>query len=349
MVSMAFADIPSRKTKVTIEGRQFFINAKLTYAGRTYDGRKIEGLLLNSRMVQGIFDDENPDTRKRWAYPDGKAFDADRNTDEFIAAMPTWKAHGLLSFTINLQGGSPEGYSKNQPWINSAFTDDGELKPTYMKRLARILDRADELGMVPIVGLFYFGQAPRFKDEAAVLKACDQSVDWLMERGYTNVLIEIANECDHTGYPQIIGSKRSHELIERVRKRSNGKLLVSTSLLGGRTAPTNLLEVADFVLLHGNGVGDPDDIRRKIQTIRKTKGYREQPIIINEDDHFDFDKPDNNFVAALDEYTSWGYFDFRKKNEPFEAGYQSVPVDWSINSDRKRGFFEMLKRVTGEQ
>ena len=45
-------------------------------------------------------------------------------------------AHGLLAFTVNLQGGSPEGYSKSQPWENSAIDPDGDLRPAYMKRLA---------------------------------------------------------------------------------------------------------------------------------------------------------------------------------------------------------------------
>ena len=35
-------------------------DGKPTYAGRTYNGMKVEGLLLNSRMVQGVFDDRNP-------------------------------------------------------------------------------------------------------------------------------------------------------------------------------------------------------------------------------------------------------------------------------------------------
>ena len=48
-------------------------------------------------------------------------------TREFVEAMPMWREHGLLAFTINLQGGSPEGYSKEQPWHNSALTADGDV------------------------------------------------------------------------------------------------------------------------------------------------------------------------------------------------------------------------------
>jgi len=96
--------------------------------------------------VQGIFDDLNLETRSLWKYPDGSAFDADRNTHEFIEAMPGWRKQGLLGFDINLQGGSPQGYSNAQPWHNSAFTEAGELRPAYMARLEKILDKADELG-----------------------------------------------------------------------------------------------------------------------------------------------------------------------------------------------------------
>jgi hypothetical protein len=55
-------------TTVSIDGDRFLINGRVTYPGCTFKGKKIEGLLLNSRMVQGIFDDENPATRSRWKY-----------------------------------------------------------------------------------------------------------------------------------------------------------------------------------------------------------------------------------------------------------------------------------------
>src|SRR5688572_20290234 len=77
-----------RHTTVEIRGDRFFINGKPTYEGRSFDGKRVEGLLMNSRMVQGIFDDRNPETVGRWAYPDTGKWDAERNTREFLAAMP---------------------------------------------------------------------------------------------------------------------------------------------------------------------------------------------------------------------------------------------------------------------
>jgi hypothetical protein len=37
------------------------------------------------------------------------------------------------------------------------------------------------------------------------------------------------------------------------------------------------------------------------------------------------------------------------KGEGFEQGYQSVPVNWGITSDRKKGFFRLLRDVTGAE
>ena len=262
----------TRQTTVSIDGDRFLINGQPTYEGRHYQGRKIEGLLLNSRMVQGVFDDLNPETHHQWAYPDGP-WDAERNIREFLEAMPVWRATGLLGFTINLQGGSPYGYSKDQPWHNSGFADDGSLVDGYFDRLARILDRADELGMVAILGLFYFGQDERLRDETAIVRAVDLCTDWLVGHGYTNTLVEIANEADVPRYEHnILLPEREHELIERVQRRSwdklstpAGRLLVSTSMAGGSLPTAAMLETADFVLLHGNQVDEQDAIRQMVR------------------------------------------------------------------------------------
>jgi hypothetical protein len=337
-----------RMTTVAIVGDGFHLNGKPTYAGRQWRGHKIQGLLLNSRMVQGAFDDRNPETVSQWAYSDTGKWDAERNTREFIAAMPDWRAHGLLAFTINLQGGSPQGYSKEQPWHNSAIETDGSLCADYMKRLERIIDRADELGMAVILGYFYFGQDQRLSDEAAVIRATDNATKWIFDRGYRNVLVEINNECNVRYDHPILRPERVHELIERVKNaaRDGRRLLAGTSYGGGFIPLENVVRASDFVLIHGNGVSDPDRIAEMVRKTRKVRGYGGQPILFNEDDHFDFDKA-NNFVAAVGEYASWGYFDFRMKGEGFNDGYQSVPVNWGISSERKRAFFDLLREITG--
>ncbi|MCX6144290.1 MAG: hypothetical protein NTZ35_13825 [Ignavibacteriales bacterium] len=339
----------SAQTVVEIRGEKFYINGEPTYKGRIWNGRQIEGLLFNARMVQGIFDDLNPKTRELWKYPDTGQWDPDRNTDEFVAAMPEWREHGLLGFTLNLQGGSPTGYG-NKGWKNSAFDENGDLRQAYFGRLVRILTQADRLRMVVILGIFYFGQDELLANEHAVINAVDQTVDWLFDTGHRNILVEINNECDVPSYDhEILKPSRVDELIRRVKnnQRHGYRFLVGTSFKGKSIPSSNVVRTSDFVLLHGNGVDDPAMIKEMVVQTRHVEGFRPMPVLFNEDDHFDFDKPENNFVAAVNSYASWGFFDYRLKGETdVRQGYQSVPVDWRISSDRKRGFFQLLSQIT---
>jgi len=336
------------RTAVSISGDMFLINRKQASHGRNWRGWRIEGLLLNARLVQGMFDDLNPETRTKWAYPDNGKWDPDRNTSEFCEAMAGWSAHGLNAFTINLQGGMPRRDANEQPWHNSALAEDGSLRPAYMSRLERILDRADELGMAVILGVFYFGQDARLRDEAAVRRGLDSAVGWVLDGGWRNVLIEVNNECDVRYTHRILQPDRVDELIQRAqdRHRDGHRLLVSTSYGGGTIPGENVVKSADFLLLHGNGVSDPGRIAEMVRQTREVRGYTEKPILFNEDDHYDIDKPRNNMTAAISEYAGWGFYDQGEGN--YADGFQSPPVNWRWDSSpRKRAFFGKVSEVTG--
>ena len=343
------ADAPAapRHTSVAIVADEFYLNGKPTYAGHSWRGHKLQGLLLNARLVQGVFDDSNTNTAPWWSYPDTGKWDAERNTREFIAAMPEWRRRGLLAFTINLQGGSPRGYVSAQPWHNSAFEEDGSLRPDYAARLAPVLDRADALGMAVILGYFYFGQDGRLRDEAAVLRAADDATRWIFDHGWRNVLVEINNECNVRYHHPILQPARVHELIQRVQavSRDGRRLLVSASYGGGTVPKENVVRAADFLLLHGNGVSDPKRIGEMALQTRAVPGYNPKPILFNEDDHYEFEKPENNFVAAVAAYASWGLYDQGTNN--YHDGFQSPPVNWKLNTQRKEAFFRLVSEMTG--
>ncbi len=336
-----------RRTKVEIKGDQFFLNGKPTYPGRTWEGHKIEGLLMNARTVQAIFDDENPETAALWKYPDTGRWDPDRNTAEFVAALPEWRRHGLLSFNVCLQGGNPQGYRKDQPWKNNAFRPDGSLKPAYLARLEKVLNAADRLGMVPQLCLFYFGQDQYFEGDEAIRRGVRSIIRWLHARNYRHLLLEIANECNNGKYDQpLLKPNRIVELFDLARDEFRGgyPYPVGTSFTGGIIPPANIVEASDYLLLHGNGVKDPKRIAQMVEETRKVPGYFPMPILFNEDDHFDFDKPVNNYTEAVKQYASWGILDIGENN--YRDGHQSPPVNWGLSTDRKRQFFELTKRIT---
>lgn len=317
---------------VSIQDWQFLIDGEPTYAYVRGVNPMALGMLLNTRMVQALFEDENPETRHLWRYPDGSEFDPDRNTDEFIAVLPLYRSYGVIAFTVNLQCGRPREGA--QIWHVSGFNPDGSLKPAWLDRLKRVLDAAQEHRMVVILGLFYFGQDQRLRDEEAVKRAVINSVDWLMERDYRHVLLEIANECDHRDYDHgIIKPARVVELIKLAQERCGRRIPVSVSFCGGVIPPDEVLRAEDLVLIHGNGQ-KPERIREMVRTIRsKLESWgTPKPILFNEDGtNLD------NMKAALEEGASWGYFDAGRNN--YRDGFQSPPTNWLINTPNKRAFF----------
>jgi hypothetical protein len=352
LIISPFLNVFSQKTSVSIVGEQFYINNKPTYEGRQWKGKKIEGLLMNSRMVQGIFDDLNVATRDTFAYADTKKWDPERNNLEFVAAMSKWKSFGLNAITVNMQGGSPFGYG-NFDFYNPGFNADGSLNYGYMNRLDRILKKADDLGMVVILGMFYFGQDQRLYDETAIKRAVTELVNWLHDKKYRNVLLEIDNEtqADLKHYDhEILLMQRVHELIVLAKsiERNGFRYNVSVSF-AAQTVPTeNVIKVADFVLFHCNALRKTEDYENHIAKVKKAVGGRKLPIVINEDDNHDFEADNSHFNIALKNHISWGFFDYRKKGDSdLKNGFQTIPVDWGINSETKKAFFYKVKEITG--
>jgi hypothetical protein len=358
-------------TTVNISGSEFLIDGVPTYEGRTFEGKKIQGLLFNVRAVQATFDDANPETRRHWTYPDSGEWDPDRNTDEFCAALPSWRDHGVLGFTVNFQGGGPMYVPEiYQNYDNNGFAPEGGLKSAYADRMSRVLACADQAGLVAIVGLFYWVSLLRMRGEDAIWRAADEALAFLEGTGHQNILVELANEIDvvvdHTPY-DIFAPDRVHEMIERMRA-AHPSLLYSTSGGGvnvetGRCMPTpSMIEAADFLLPHGNGTRPPQ-LAAALQAIQAMPAYQRnpKPILINEDS-----PAVPNLDAAWRNGASWGYYDQgfegqgddpylpyqprpRWNDGPFEElnGFQTPPVNWTINSPFKRAFFERVAEVTG--
>ena len=307
LITCAVAGQFTPQTAVSIDGAKFLINGKLTYESCNPEA---SGRLMNVRMVNSVFDDENPGTR-----PPG--FDAESNTDNFIESMDQYKSKGILAFTVNLQGGLP-GYEKA---INTAFRADASLKDRYMKRVARVIEAADARGMVIILGLFYQRQDQILPDEDAVRKATANAAAWVRDKGYTNVIIEIANEYVHKGFADIIRSEDGEiELMNIVRSTAPG-LIVSTSGIGNCLFHEKLCEAADIILIHGNG-SSPDIYHEKVN------GYKKygKPIVFNEDWCFSDDPrrvPDavQKVTAAFEAGASWGIMnEERNQYWPFTFG-----------------------------
>ena len=246
-------------TSVSINGTGWLINGKITNPGS-----EAEGLLMNSRMVNATFED-----RSR------QDFDAEANTDEFIAAIPDYVSSGVNAFTLNLQGGMP-GY---EGAVNSAFNPDGSLRPEYMARIERVIRACDENGAVVILGFYYQRQHKILDGESAIYAGVVNAIQWIQEKEFTNVVVEIANEYGHPGYKEsIIRDPEGQASLVRLAKETAPQLLISTSGLGSGFIDPVVAEVCDFLLPHWNGT-KVEDIPAKVAVLKRYG----KAVVCNED------------------------------------------------------------------
>jgi len=226
------------KTWLALQDRRWYLSGAITFPGAP-----AEGLLMNVRMVNANFEDRNDATR-----PQG--FDADKNTDAFIARIPDYVAHGVRAFTLCLQGGMP-GYEKA---LNSAFEPDGSLRPDSLARVRRVIKAADAAGAAVILGCYYQRQDQVLRDEAAVRTGVANVARWVRQCGFAHVALEIANEYPHGGFDHksLRTPQGEAELIRCARQAAPG-LLVSASGVGDGRCHKEVCEAADFILIHFNG------------------------------------------------------------------------------------------------
>jgi hypothetical protein len=336
LVSTAFAQFP--QTAVSIQGEKFYINGSRTYANGILDGQ-----LPNSRMVQATFDDANPNTVTNWKYPDGSAYDPVRQTNEFVAALDSYKAKGLLAVTVNFQGGGPiQGqFGPNQMWDNTAFNADGTLKTAYLTRMDQVIKALDQRGMVCILGYFYLGQVGRLTTpdaNTAVANAVTNATNWVLNQGYTNVMIEIANECDLSGFPTSLKPSNIGTLITAAKMQSitfGHPLLVAADTTSARLPSSGMVAAEDFILLHGNNL-TASQLTSYVNSARALGTGK--PIIFNEDS-----TTVANFKAAVNDQASWGYYD--QGANDYVNGFQSPPTNWTINTTAKQNFFNTVVLV----
>jgi hypothetical protein len=322
-------------TSISIVQNKFAINGELTYRGTS-----VEGLLFNSRMIQGIFDDENPVTAQNWAYPDTKQWEPQRNTNELVRAIPSYARAGLKLITVGMQGGCPRCDSANGVNVSTAFNADGSLKQAWLHRLDQVIRAADANGMVVNVSLFYAKQNKRLSSEQTVIHGINTITDWLIAGGYTNVFVEIANECNiRDFYPYL--SSHVTTAIQQAQTRSHGKLKVSVSYTGGTIPPAAVISQEDYITIHGNGQ-TPSQITEMVAAIRSMPAYQSnpKPIIFDEDS-----SSIANMNAAIQSHASWGYYDQGRNN--YFDGFQSPPINWTINTAAKEAFFRNVGEKMG--
>ncbi|MGE5195087.1 MAG: serine hydrolase, partial [Deltaproteobacteria bacterium] len=226
-------------------------------------------------------------------------------------------AHGVRAFTLCLQGGMP-GYEGS---VNSAFRPDGTLQESYLARVRRVIEACDRHGAAVILGCFYQRQDQIMRDEAAVKAGVVNAANWIRSSGFTNVLLEIANEFPHGGFDhRILKSPEGEAELIRLAKQAAPELLVSTSGIGAGRLANVVAEACDFLLIHFTGV-KLDDIPARIAACTKFH----KPIVCNEDDKLG-EQAARAAELSVTSGASWGLM-LEKHNQHFPFTFQGAADD----------------------
>ena len=311
--------------RLCISGNKFLLDEVLINKSKVS-----EGLLINSRMVQGI-----SDGFEKFPYPDTKKWNATRNNEEFVSNMESWKLKGLNGFTLGMQGGGPSSTTSGQTHKNSAFNGDGSLKSDYINRLKLVLDESNRLDMIVILSLFYRSQVSIFGSYPNVLKATTNTLEWLQNNNYTNIIIEPANECEFSEFTKV-GLGCDQHIVDLILLSQKYNFPAGNSYKGSGHVPSDkIIQNSQVIFLHGNSMTTESAYSKQLNSVKKSKYYVGQPIVYNEAGTKLF------LDWSIKNGVGWGYYDQGKNN--YKDGFQSPPVNWGINTSTKQNFFNKIK------
>jgi len=119
------------------------------------------------------------------------ALTTDSTAAQAVSSLDTFAGYGLNTVTVYIMGSR---FSNTK-----GYRPDATIDPDHAARLARIIEAADARGMVVLVGCLYWGTSTakeglqHWTQREANL-AVRNTVRWLKERGYRNVIVDPDNE-----------------------------------------------------------------------------------------------------------------------------------------------------------
>ena len=299
-------------TTIAIEGDQWLIDSEITYPDT-----RCAGLLMNARMVNCTFEDTHR-----------ADFDPDANTARLLEMIPQYRDCGVRAFTLCLQGGMP-GY---EGAVNSAYNRDGSLRADYMARIGRVVDACDAQGIAVILSCYYQRQDQILHDAVAIRAGVVNAVEWIGERGYAHVVLEVANEFGHRGFThELLKTNDGQCELVQLAKETCAELLVSTVGQAPGAESDRLESLVDFNMVHLNTT----PLEHVVSKILPLKKYG-KPVICNEDDKLG-EEGARCAELCVDNGVSWGLMQ-NSVNQTYPFGFDGWADDPVI--------YDRLKELT---
>jgi hypothetical protein len=114
---------------------------------------------------------------------------SDEVTDDLIANLEVYRGYGVNCISVFFMG--------NRFSDMRGYREDAKPEPAIAGRIGRIIEAADDLGMVVLVGCLYWGET-KGKWESWTQKeanaAVRSTVEWISKNDYRNTFVDVDNE-----------------------------------------------------------------------------------------------------------------------------------------------------------
>jgi hypothetical protein len=250
------------------------------------------GKLVTTREVQACFDDN-----------EFAAGLADSNAANFRAQIASYYPFGIKCWSSCLEGGNPDDATgdaqiTNPSWTynlgaghTSAFASDGlSLKAAHKARWEALIEALSANDMDICLGLFYGRQSGYLNTQTKYENAIRTATTWLIEKGYRNVIIDVANESGADasttwGTTLWTTDAGSRDMVNYTKDQWAGQPWRPPVGCSSRSKPGALvLAASDVHYLHGNVAGTPAPGNRDNWANDIIAATTAGPVVCNEDE-----------------------------------------------------------------
>jgi hypothetical protein len=208
-------------------------------------------------------------------------------TDEVIGQLDTWRAHGVNSFILWLQGSSG-GYTRVFTPDGAVDRDEGDVTSIVgfghdeehaangtttgvqvIERTRRIVEAADARGMVAIVGLFYRSAAENESRETLTAAAHTAAAAL---KDYSNVIFNVYNEPDDSNSTE--GEHSLAKYLKAVKEAAPGRLVGTGTVETDESADIADMDDVDVLMHDAGATGD-----EAIEAFDELAAHTDKPII----------------------------------------------------------------------
>ena len=298
---------------------------------------------LSSGKLIGVYTDMCP-------FFDKNICSVEKNKREFIDNLNAWRNSGINLITLGLQSPNPfdeyykkareQNKTKDISFRSSAIKPDGSLDYDFLANSEDIINAADKLDFAVLVNILSPSCENIFEDEFAIINGVFNITDWLLEKNFSNIFVNIT-DVSHTFYKSsVLENGRIIKILKSVREKAKDNIILGAGIKSfNNIIEKNICEYinySDFIPIYSNSAVSAKSNQNTKKMIENIYFFRritreqgredDVPIIMAKGDNLDekhnsYGK--NNLLEAQENNISWCYYD--------RENFIILPVKWNMN------------------